>query len=549
VAGAVVAVAGVWSGPALGQDVPAPTSPEAQVVGAVDLDVPRAPVVIDGEPLFTLRGISAYPAIERAAAVEGRIRALANESATGAPLLTLDDQPSATWIVANGQRLLAVTDVDAAMESLDRRELAEVYRLKISDAVAGYRAARQPGVLARHTGFAAGATVLLLVAAYASRRIVRGVDARLKGRYQIPDVAIQAVQLVQAKQLWRILSGALNLVWIVTVFVMAVIYLRYVLGLFPWSRSMADQVFAFATDPLRSMALGFIGFIPNLMFLVVLFLVVRYLLKVVRAFFDGVETGSVEIPNFDREWAVPTYKLARLLIIVCAVVVAYPYVPGSNTDAFKGISIFIGIVFSLGSSSVIGNIVSGFSMTYRRTFRVGDVVRIGEHTGTVQEMRLLVTHLLTPKNEEVIVPNSAILTSEVVNYSSLAKTKGLILHTTVGIGYQTPWRQVEAMLIEAAARTPGLWRTPQPFVHQRALGEFAVTYELNAYCDTPALMRQLYAELHRHVIDVFNEYGVQIMTPAYEGDPDEPKVVPKEQWYAEPARRPDPGTDTPRPSR
>ena len=153
-------------------------------------------------------------------------------------------------------------------------------------------------------------------------------------------------------------------------------------------------------------------------------------------------------------------------------------------------------------------------------------------------MRLLVTHLRTPKNEEVIVPNSTIVGTEVVNYSSMAKARGLILHTTVGIGYETPWRQVEAMLIEAARRTAGLLRDPAPFVLQTELGDFCVTYEINAYCDTPQRMRLLYAELHRNILDVFNEYGVQIMTPAYEGDPEQPKVVPKEQWYTAPAAPP-----------
>ena len=183
-------------------------------------------------------------------------------------------------------------------------------------------------------------------------------------------------------------------------------------------------------------------------------------------------------------------------------------------------------------------------MTYRRAFRLGDRVKIGEHIGDVDRMRLLVTHLRTPKNEEVVVPNSTILGTEIVNFSSMARERGLILHTTVGIGYETPWRQVEAMLIEAAARTPGLLRNPAPFVLQKALGDFCVTYEINAYCDKPQAMILLYTELHRNILDVFNEYGVQIMTPAYEGDPDQPKVVPQEQWYAAPARRSEtPGGD------
>jgi small-conductance mechanosensitive channel len=328
-------------------------------------------------------------------------------------------------------------------------------------------------------------------------------------------------------------------VWGLTVVVMIFVYLRYALGLFPWTRGTANRLVAIALDPLRTMGVGILAFIPNLAFLLILFLVARYVLKLMRLFFDSVASGTVRLHNFDREWAWPTYKIIRLFVIAFAVVVAYPYVPGSDTDAFKGISIFLGVILSLGSSSIIGNIISGFGMTYRRTFRTGDIVRIGGNVGEVQEMRLLVTHLRTPKNEEVIVPNSAILNGEVVNYSTMAKQRGLILHTTVGIGYETSWRQVESMLIEAAARTPGLLRDRLPFVHETSLGDFFVTYEINVYCDTPERMRHIYAELHRNILDVFNEYGVQIMTPAYEGDPEQRKVVPKDRWYAEPARPPE----------
>jgi len=216
-------------------------------------------------------------------------------------------------------------------------------------------------------------------------------------------------------------------------------------------------------------------------------------------------------------------------------VVAYPYIPGSDSQAFKGLSLFVGLVFSLGSSSVISNIIAGYTMTYRRLFREGDRVRIGQVVGAVTKVRLQVTHVRTPKNEEVVIPNSAILGSEVVNYSTLAASDGLILHTSVGIGYETPWRQVEAMLLLAAERTPGLAQGRQPFVLQRALGDFAVTYELNAYIDDPSRMLLVYSDLHRQILDVFNEYGIQIMTPAYEGDPEQPKIVPREQWFTAPA--------------
>jgi small-conductance mechanosensitive channel len=309
-----------------------------------------------------------------------------------------------------------------------------------------------------------------------------------------------------------------------------------VLGLFPWTRGMAHRLVGYVLEPLWTMGRGIVHAIPDLIFLAILFFVTRYLLKLIHLFFGAVGRGEVTLSGFAREWAEPTYKLIRVGVMVFALVVAYPYIPGSGTDAFKGISIFIGILFSLGASSTIANMIAGYMMTYRRAFRVGDRVKIGDTIGDVTEMRLQVTHVKTLKNEEVIVPNSVILNNEVVNYNTRAHREGLILHTTVSIGYATPWRQVETLLLMAAERTPGLLKDPAPFVLQQALSNFTVTYELNVYCDNAQAMQALYTDLHRHILDLFNEYGVQIMTPAYRSDPEVPKVVPKERWFTAPAQ-------------
>jgi small-conductance mechanosensitive channel len=304
---------------------------------------------------------------------------------------------------------------------------------------------------------------------------------------------------------------------------------------------------ALALSPLQVIGSGIVANIPSLAFLAVLFYLVRVVLKITRLLFEAIERGQVRLARFDPEWAQPTYKIVRLAVVAFGLIVAYPYIPGSQSAAFKGISLFIGVVFSLGSSSMISNIIAGYMMTYRRAFKVGDRIKVGGSIGDVVEMRLQVTHLRSIKNEEIVVPNSQILTSEILNYSSLARAHGLILHTEVGIGYETPWRQVEAMLLMAADRTPGLSREPGPFVLERALGDFAVTYELNVYCTNVPAMHQLYAEMHRHILDVFNEYGVQIMTPAYERDPVEPKIVHEGDWYAAPAARPSAAAEHHRP--
>jgi len=316
-------------------------------------------------------------------------------------------------------------------------------------------------------------------------------------------------------------------------------YLAVALELFPWSRPLARRLAPLFLGPLARMALAVLEALPNLIFLALLVLVVRYLLRLIRLFFAGVAAGSIPLPRFDREWAWPTCRVLRLLVIAFAAVVAYPYIPGSGSPAFQGVSIFVGVILSLGSSSFIANLIAGYSLIYRRTFRVGDRIRVGDALGDVVETGLMVTRVRTPKNEEVVVPNATILTSQVVNYSARACEGGLILHTAVGIGYETPWRQVEALLLLAAERTAGLLRAPPPFVLLTSLGDFCVTYEINAACDRPQAMARLYTDLHRHILDVFNEYGVQIMTPAYEGDPEQPKVVPRARWFASPATPPE----------
>jgi len=304
------------------------------------------------------------------------------------------------------------------------------------------------------------------------------------------------------------------------------------------TRPIAEHILDYVLSPLTTIVNGFIGQIPNLLFLTVLVLLARYILKVMRIFFLGVERQRVKLPGFYPEWAKSTYRLLSFLVVAFFLVIAFPYIPGSDSLAFKGVSVFAGVLFSLGSQSTVSNMVAGFALTYRRAFRVGDRVKIADFTGDVMETRLQVTILRTVKNEEIVVPNSMILIGHVINYSAEARERGLILHTSVTIGYDTPWRQVHALLLMAARKTSGLLTEPSPFVLQQSLDDFYVTYELNVYTDKPEKMAAFYSELHQNIQDAFNEYGVQIMSPNYEADRAEPAVVPKERWYAPPAEPP-----------
>jgi len=515
---------------ALAAEAPAPESdPEAAMA--------TAPVEVDGRELFRVRGTSSYPAARRAAAIAERIRALAADASVPAEVAA-EEVDEGTAIVAGGRRLMLVFDADAQLESLDRETLALVIAPTVREAVVDYRRSRSRETLVRNTGLALAATAILAALAALVLWLARRWQAVLERRYRrrIQSVGIGSFRIVQAEQIWnalrRTLGGARTLVLLVLAFV----YLQYVLGLYPWTRGTANRMLGYALDPLAAIGRGIVGAIPDLLFLAVLFLVTRLALKFIHLLFAAAGRREVALPGFEPEWAEPTYKLLRIVVVVLALVVAYPYIPGSDSEAFKGISIFAGVVFSLGATSAIANMIAGYALIYRRAFKLGERVKIGATIGDVTEMRLQVTHLKTIKNEEVIVPNSIVLNNEVVNYSSLARRGGLILHTTVGIGYETPWRQVEAMLLLAAERTPGIMEEPRPFVQQQALGDFAVTYEINVYTDDAKAMHAIYTDLHRNILDVFNEHGVQIMTPAYEGDPEVPKVVPREQWYLAPAR-------------
>jgi small-conductance mechanosensitive channel len=239
-------------------------------------------------------------------------------------------------------------------------------------------------------------------------------------------------------------------------------------------------------------------------------------LKTLRFFFEQVSAGKVTVTGLDAEVAPITYKLIKLLVLAFVLVIAYPYIPGSQSSAFKGISIFLGVLVSLGSTSAIANLIAGVSLTYMRSFRVGDVIKVGDSTGVVLERRLYITRLKTFKNEVITIPNGTILTSHVTNLSQEVRLgDGLILHTSVTIGYAAPWETVHALLIEAAHRTAHILKTPPPFVLQTALNDFYVTYELNAYTDAPDKMPWIYGVLHQHIQDKFNEAGVEIMSPHY----------------------------------
>lgn len=491
-----------------------------------------APVVVDGRPLFVVSGFSAYPAKERAGRIRDAIIKTARSSEVTVENLSITPLTDRVQLRAGEIVLLNVVDADADREGITRQTLAEVYQFRIANAISNYREDRSPEQLLRSAAIALAYLLGFLFVGWLINRVFRWLEARAERRLKrnLRDIEAKSQRLVHAGRLWLLLAALFRAIRLGAIVLLAYITLTSVLDLFPWTRSIADGLLQLFLSPLRELWGGVVEATPGLVFILVLFLVLRYLLNLMKVLFRGVETGSIQLVNFDPDWAMPTFKIVRVVLIALGIVIAYPYIPGSDSLAFKGISVFVGVLLSIGSSSVISNTFAGLSMIYRRAFKVGDRVRIDDVIGFVREIRLQTTQVVTAKNEAVVLPNSNIMHSNVINYSQLAKERGLILHTTVGIGYDTPWRQVEAMLLAAADRTDGLEKEPTPFVLQCKLGDFAIDYEINAYCSNPDRILGIYSDLHAHIQDVFNENGVQIMSPAYVADPEEPKVVPPDQW-------------------
>jgi small-conductance mechanosensitive channel len=504
---------------------------------------PGYPVMLGGQIIFYIKAeVPGLNPKERARTVSERIKTVAEDPAFPVDSLTTSDfKVPLTLIMAKDELITPVLDEDAKAEGRSRQQLAAAYTEGLRSAIEQYRTERSRKRIIVSSVYLLIATLVLIALLYLLSRLYRAGDAKIRAWADSKRVSIhiQSLQLVRAERIKAALVGALKTIRFGVSIILFYTYAHLGLSLFPWTSQFAEQLLNYLLRPLSAMARGVWAQIPNLVILAAIAVITYYALKLMRFVFREIEKGTISFKGFYPEWGQPTYKIARVLILAFAGVIAFPYIPGSESPAFKGISIFLGVLLSLGSTSAIANILAGYTLTYRRIFKVGDRVKIADFTGDVLDARLQVVHLRTVKNEEIVVPSSMIVNSHVINYSSLARNQGLILHTTVTIGYDTPWRQVEALLLMAAERTPGLMREPSPFILQTALDDFYVAYELNVYTDDPLKMAQTYTNLHRNIQDAFNEYGVQIMSPSYRADPERSKIVPKDQWYAAPAQAPD----------
>ena len=350
-------------------------------------------------------------------------------------------------------------------------------------------------------------------------RLARGFIGRLVERirglrgFRIRALKLQDQDILTEKQGARLVATLVGWSGWLVVAVLFYGYLQIVFSLFPATQGLAEVLLGYVVLALRRVLDAVVGYIPRLITLIVILFAAKWVIHFVKLVFAGIQSGRLQVVGFYREWATPTFGLVRIMLIALAAVVAFPYLPGSGSQAFRGVSIFLGVLFSLASTGVVANVISGMALTYTRAFRDGDVVKIADTVGIVQEKTTLVTRIQTHRREDVSVPNSMVLGSPIVNYTTQARESGVILHTSVTIGYDVPWRTVHEAMTAAAERTEGIEAEPAPFVRQTSLDDFYAAYELNAYTRTPEAAGEIYSRLHQNLQDSLHAVGIEIASP------------------------------------
>jgi len=473
-------------------------------------------VLIEGRgPILTVyETVGGHTPQERASAIEQRIIAVAQDG--GAPVATLENHEGWTEILMGGRVIMAVTDTDARIAGVPREQLVAQYAKTIEEVIPAYREEHSWRMLLRGVLKTLLVTLLLVGILWLLRRL------RFALRDQI-EKQIRANAQVEPKSAWHIIASytgsiALGLGaivrWVVILGLFET-YLTVVLSYFSSTRELSLGVTHWVLAQLGSLTRSAVNYLPDLLVVCVIALLTYYAFRLLRLIFGEISTGNLKIRGFYPDWAEPTEKLLRILVLILALTVAFPYLPGAQSPAFRGVSIFFGVLLSLGSSSAVANAIAGVILTYMRSFLIGDWVQIGNTTGEVIEKNLLVTRVLTPKAEIITIPNATVMSGAVTNYSIEAKKSGVIFHTTVSIGYNAPWRTVHQLLTGAALATKHVLENPAPFVLQKGLDDFYVSYELNAYTSAPREMLNIYSDLHQNIQDKFNQAGVEICSPHF----------------------------------
>jgi len=491
------------------------------------------PIQIHKDTLFFIyTKIGSLSAEERAQIITVRLHELYNSFLVKNDTLAIINNGQSLEMYFNDKIILSITELDELWFEKSKEDIANSYKGKILADIAQFKEDKSFIKTLKEIGLTVLVICIQIIVIFGINRLFRkkiNVALWNKRGAWFNGIKIRNHEILNQN---RQASAIIFLFKLLRYFIIVLIlYLSVpiLFSIFPLTQRFAEVLFGYIINPLKNIGISFLGYIPELITIIVIFVLTRYILKLLKYIALEIEAERFSLPGFYPDWARPTYNIIKLLILAFMFIVIFPYLPGSDSSIFKGVSVFIGIVFSLGSSSVIGNVVAGLVITYMRPFKIGDRIKIGDVVGNVTEKTPFVTRIRTPKKEFITIPNSNILSSNVINYSNSKLQGGLIVHTTVTIGYDVPWRQVQQILINAAKKTSNLNLSIAPFVLQTSLDDFYVSYQLNAHTNEPDKQPQIYNELHQNIQDGFNEAGIEILSPHYKASRDgNAMTIPKE---------------------
>lgn len=479
---------------------------------------PGVPVVVEGDTLFylyTKRG--GYTPLQRAEMIDAAIMQLGKRFTLHPDSVYIESSDIVTDLMYGNKVIASFTDQDGLWEGRSREQLATDKRKIVVQKLKELKEEHSLWQLGKRILY----FVLVLAGQYLLFWLTGWLFRKLKVRIQklkdtrLKPISIQNYELLDTQRQVNLLIFLSNLLRYVIMLLQLLITVPLLFAIFPQTKGLAYQIFSYIWNPIKNILVGIVDYITNLFAILIICFAVKYLVRLVHYLSREVEAGRLKFGGFYPDWAMPTYHIIRFLLYAFMIAMIYPYLPGAKNGVFQGISVFVGLIISLGSSTVIGNVIAGLVITYMRPFKLGDRIQLNDTIGNVIEKTPLVTRIKTPKNEVVTIPNSFIMSSHTVNYSASAREYGLIIHSEVTIGYDVPWRQVHQLLIEAALNTPGVIDDPRPFVLETSLSDWYPVYQINAYIREADKLAQIYSDLHQNIQDRFNEAGIEIMSPHY----------------------------------
>ncbi|WP_319503012.1 mechanosensitive ion channel family protein [uncultured Draconibacterium sp.] len=472
-------------------------------------------VVFKSDTLFPVyANLGPYTPAERAATISERLEMIMTDNQIDENLFAITEKNNYSIISYDKYPLASVSEADAIFFGKARKDLANEFLLVVKDS---YEKAISKNrlsywlLMALYTILALGGLILII---FLINKFFKTINIKLehyeKGLKQKRKSFFKYLLPSNSGNIFLLISKVVKFVLLLLVLFL---YLPFLFSFLPWTRDLANEFYGLLANPVKKIANDFVSFVPNLFSIFVIIIITRYLLKIMSVVVRELETGKLRIKGFHSDWAKPTFNLVKIVIYIITAVFIVQYLPSSK--AFQGVSIFVGVIFTLGSTSAIANIVAGIVITYMRPFQIGDRVKIGDTMGDIVEKNLLVTRIKTIKNEDVTIPNATIINTHLWNYTKNASQLGIIIHPTVTIGYDVPADTVIKLLLDAAKNTKNLTRDFKPFVLQKSLSDFYVEYELNVYTKQAGKMAHFYSELNKSILNEFNKAGVEILSPHY----------------------------------